>query len=230
MAGTAWSQWHWWRSMERTMNCPVKTIWQKAALLEGDEVRRFPGHRALWCFKNRQLRKSTGPQLTHVQQEVSSIKESLPISEKLFPTHYPISRKNKKNEPPWNSDDKGHVYREEEAQLSHIRDKHISLCFSCSLLCFCQQDTEAQSITVFLLPVLGAGEDPDSMAIKILQGGSAGHWRSVQLTRVKRVKLHCCDGPSSSHLQGRGWTKEKSTEWWGRRKVCSLSLQALLCL
>lgn len=127
MAGTAWSQWHLWRSMERTMKCSVKTIWQQAALLAGEEVRRSPGHRALWCVKNRQLRKSTGPPLTHVHQEVSSIEESLPLSEKLFPTHYPISRKNKKNGPPWNLEDKGHVYGEEEAQLSHIRDKHISL-------------------------------------------------------------------------------------------------------
>lgn len=133
MAGTAWSQWHLWRSMERTMNCPVKNIWQQAALLAGEEVRRSPGHRALWCVKNRQHRKSTGSPLTHAQKEVSNIKESLPISEKILPTHYPISRKNKKNEPPWNSKDKGHVYGKDEAQLSQIRDKHICLCFSCSL-------------------------------------------------------------------------------------------------
>lgn len=59
---------------------------------------------------------------------------------------------------------------------SHILETNISLPVSPALCsAFCQQDTEAQSITVFLLPVLGAGEDPDSMAIKILQGGSAGN-------------------------------------------------------
>lgn len=53
-------------------------------------------------------------------------------------------------------------------------ETNISLFLSVSVV-LCQQDTEAQSILSFLLPVLGAGEDPDSIAIKILQGGSAGN-------------------------------------------------------
>lgn len=32
-----------------------------------------------------------------------------------------------------------------------------------------------KTLLYFLLPVLGDGEDPESIAIKILQGGSAGN-------------------------------------------------------
>lgn len=110
---------------------------------------------------------------------------------------------------------------EKRKPSSHILQTNISLSLNLSSAP-ASRTQGPKALLYFLLPVLGAGEDPDSIAIKILQGGSAGNWRSVQLTRVKRVKLHSCDGPSSSHLQGRGWTKEKSTEWWGRRKVCSV--------
>lgn len=68
------------------------------------------------------------------------------------------------------------MYMGKRKPSSHILETNTSLSVSLALCsAFCQQDTEAQSITVFLLPVLGAGEDPDSMAIKILQGGSAGN-------------------------------------------------------
>ena len=61
---------------------------------------------------------------------------------------------------------------------SHILETNIFVSLSLSLSHVhapANRTQRPKALLYFLLPVLGAGEDPDSIAIKILQGGSAGN-------------------------------------------------------
>lgn len=60
----------------------------------------------------------------------------------------------------------------EKKPSSHILETSISLSL-CSAPASRMQ--RPKTLLYFLLPVLGDGEDPESIAIKILQGGSAGN-------------------------------------------------------